>query len=77
VKGIARMINKLGEGKEVDDVALFTGPCELRRMGKRIIWRSERLAWLESQRHQLLRHPAHELKTPLGSIREGTGLLAG
>ncbi|PLL41807.1 two-component sensor histidine kinase, partial [Klebsiella pneumoniae] len=45
-------------------------------VGKRIIWLSERLAWLESQRHQFLRHLSHELKTPLASMREGTELLA-
>ncbi|HEE1345761.1 TPA: HAMP domain-containing histidine kinase [Klebsiella pneumoniae] len=61
-------------------VLLFTrmiiGPRELRSVGKRIIWLSERLAWLESQRHQFLRHLSHELKTPLASMREGTELLA-
>ena len=76
VKGIERMINRLGEGKSLDDAALFTGPRELRSVGKRIIWLSERLAWLESQRHQFLRHLSHELKTPLASMREGTELLA-
>ncbi len=76
VKGIERMINRLGEGKSLDDAALFTGPRELRSVGKRIIWLSERLAWLESQRHQFLRHLSHELKTPLTSMREGTELLA-
>ncbi len=62
VKGIERMINQLGAGKSLDDAALFTGPRELRSVGKRIIWLSERLAWLESQRHQFLRHLSHELK---------------
>ena len=76
VKGIEKMINRLGEGKSLDDAALFTGPRELRSVGKRIIWLSERLAWLESQRHQFLRHLSHELKTPLASMREGTELLA-
>lgn len=76
VKGIERMINQLGAGKSLDDAALFTGPRELRSVGKRIIWLSERLAWLESQRHQFLRHLSHELKTPLASMREGTELLA-
>ena len=61
VKGIERMINRLGEG---------------RSLGQRIIWLSERLSWLESQRHQFLRHLSHELKTPLASMREGTELLA-
>jgi two-component system sensor histidine kinase GlrK len=48
----------------------------LRYVGERIIWLSERLSWLESQRHQFLRHISHELKTPLASMREGTELLA-
>ena len=69
VKGIERMINQLGAGKSLDDAALFTGPRELRSVGKRIIWLSERLAWLESQRHQFLRHLSHELKTPLTSMK--------
>ncbi|MCR3954152.1 histidine kinase dimerization/phospho-acceptor domain-containing protein, partial [Aeromonas hydrophila] len=54
----------------------FSGPSELRSVGQRILWLSERLSWLESQRHQFLRHLSHELKTPLASMREGTELLA-
>ena len=64
-------------------VLLFTrmiiGPVkgiQRRSVGQRIILLSERLAWLESQRHQFLRHISHELKTPLASMREGTELLA-
>ena len=76
VKGIQRMINRLGEGKSLGDTVVFKGPRELRSVGQRIIWLSERLAWLESQRHQFLRHISHELKTPLASMREGTELLA-
>ena len=76
VKGIERMINRLGEGRSLGDSVLLTGPRELRSVGQRIIWLSERLSWLESQRHQFLRHLSHELKTPLASMREGTELLA-
>lgn len=76
VKGIERMINRLGEGKSIGSAVMFTGPRELRSVGQRIIWLSERLSWLESQRHQFLRHLSHELKTPLASMREGTELLA-
>lgn len=76
VKGLERMINRLGEGRALSNQAVFSGPRELRSVGQRIIWLSERLAWLESQRHQFLRHLSHELKTPLASMREGTELLA-
>ncbi|MCT7423397.1 two-component sensor histidine kinase, partial [Escherichia coli] len=51
VKGIQRMINRLGEGKSLGDTVAFKGPRELRSVGQRIIWLSERLSWLESQRH--------------------------
>lgn len=76
VKGLERMINRLGEGRALSNQVVFSGPRELRSVGQRIIWLSERLAWLESQRHQFLRHLSHELKTPLASMREGTELLA-
>ena len=76
VKGIESMINRLGEGETLKEGVTFRGPRELRSVGQRIVWLSERLSWLESQRHQFLRHLSHELKTPLASMREGTELLA-
>lgn len=76
VKRIERMINRLGEGRELGNSVTFRGPRELRSLGQRIVWLSERLQWLESQRHEFLRHLSHELKTPLASLREGTELLA-
>ncbi|MBJ3815696.1 HAMP domain-containing histidine kinase [Shimwellia pseudoproteus] len=75
VKAIESMINRLGEGESLGLDMHFKGPRELRSVGKRIIWLGERLAWLEAQRHQFLRHISHELKTPLASMREGTELL--
>ncbi|SFU26902.1 sensor histidine kinase [Xenorhabdus koppenhoeferi] len=75
VKRIERMINRLGEGQSLE-IESFKGPRELRSLAQRIIWLSERLSWLESQRHEFLRHISHELKTPLASMREGTELLA-
>lgn len=76
VKAVERMINRLGEGRPLGHSLAFKGPREIRSLGQRIIWLSERLAWLESQRHEFLRHISHELKTPLASMREGTELLA-
>lgn len=75
VKGVERMINRLGEGRAPGSAAKFRGPREIRALAKRINWLSERLAWFESQRHEFLRHISHELKTPLASMREGTELL--
>ncbi|AXF74974.1 HAMP domain-containing histidine kinase [Erwinia tracheiphila] len=76
VKAVERMVNRLGEGRSLSHNLAFIGPRELRSLGQRILWLSERLAWLESQRHEFLRHISHELKTPLASMREGTALLA-
>ena len=61
VKNIERMINRLGEGRSLGNSVSFSGPSELRSVGQRILWLSERLSWLESQRHQFLRHLSHEL----------------
>ncbi|OON37593.1 two-component sensor histidine kinase [Izhakiella australiensis] len=76
VKGVERMINRLGEGRAPGQSIAFRGPREIQSLAQRIIWLSERLSWLESQRHEFLRHISHELKTPLASMREGTELLA-
>ncbi|UPT55120.1 sensor histidine kinase [Dickeya zeae] len=76
VKGVERMINRLGEGRPLGQLVNFRGPTEIRSLAQRIIWLSERLSWLEAQRHEFLRHLSHELKTPLASLREGAALLA-
>lgn len=76
VKDLKQMIHRLGEGGEIDISAEFRGPDEIRSLGQRVVWLSERLSWLEAQRHEFLRHLSHELKTPLASLREGSALLA-
>lgn len=76
VKSVKHMINQLGEGRSPGSHVTFSGPREIRSLGQRILWLSKRLAWLEAQRHEFLRHISHELKTPLASMREGTALLA-
>ncbi len=76
VKVLEKMINRLGEGKSLNRGESFRGPREIQSLAQRIMWLNERLSWLESQRHEFLRHISHELKTPLASLREGTELLA-
>ena len=51
-------------------------PFELIGVEKDLHWLSERLQQLEHIRTALLRHAAHELKTPLASIKEGCSLLS-
>jgi two-component system sensor histidine kinase GlrK len=51
-------------------------PTELIAVEKDLHWLGERLSQLENIRTALLRHAAHELKTPLASIKEGCSLLS-
>lgn len=51
-------------------------PKELIDVEKDLHWLYERLQQLEHIRTALLRHAAHELKTPLASIKEGCSLLS-
>lgn len=51
-------------------------PKELLVVEQDLHWLSDRLAQLEHIRKALLRHAAHELKTPLASIKEGCSLLS-
>lgn len=76
VKRVENMINRLGEGQALAADTSLSGPREIQSLAQRIIWLNERLAWLESQRHEFLRHISHELKTPLASLCEGAELLA-
>lgn len=51
-------------------------PRELIGVEQDLHWLAERLEQLEHIRTALLRHAAHELKTPLASIKEGCSLLS-
>ncbi|MCM5705338.1 sensor histidine kinase [Larsenimonas salina] len=76
IKQLETRILGIGSGDRQAEPVRLQGPSELVNLGERLTWLSTRLEELEAQKQQFLRHMSHELKTPLASIREGTGLLA-
>lgn len=75
VKYVENMILRLGKGEPLTEAKPIQGPTEIAQLARRILWLSQRLRELESQRHDVLRNISHDLKTPLVSIREGVALL--
>lgn len=75
LRQIALAIQRLGEGR-LDPAPSVIGPRDLVDLGGQLDWLRRRLADLEAQKTQLLRHVSHELKTPLASMKEGVDLLA-
>lgn len=75
IQRLDRMIRSLGQPGATPDHNGIQGPRELNELGERLTWLSGRLQQLEALRLALLRHAAHELKTPLASIKEGCSLL--
>jgi two-component system sensor histidine kinase GlrK len=51
------------------------GPRELVAVERDLHWLNDRIQQLEKVRTALLRHAAHELKTPMASIKEGCEIL--
>lgn len=74
VRQIDRAIALMGKGKLSLPVRV-DGPRNLAYLGERLDWLRLRLLKLEEQKMQFFRHVSHELKTPLASIKEGSGLL--
>ncbi|MDQ4146329.1 MAG: HAMP domain-containing histidine kinase [Pseudomonadota bacterium] len=74
IRQLDAAINRLGDGKFEQPLAV-RGPRDLEYLGERLDWLRRRLAELEQQKQKFLRTVSHELKTPLASLREGSGLL--
>lgn len=71
---IFRAIHNLGAHK-LDEHFAIGGPEEIRQLGKQLDWLRERLQAIEHDKNRFLRQIAHELKTPLASVRLGAELL--
>ncbi|WP_428242614.1 sensor histidine kinase [Gynuella sp.] len=78
VKLLEEKIKLIGAGENAhhDKSEKFVGPEEFQLIYERLNWLSARLEQLESLRQAFLRHAAHELKTPLSSIKEGCSILS-
>lgn len=71
---MARGASDLGHGRYEQPI-IIKYPREMERLGEKLDWLRQRLAQLEADKAQFLRHVSHELKNPLATIREGVDLL--
>ncbi|MES1926076.1 HAMP domain-containing sensor histidine kinase [Salinisphaera sp. T31B1] len=75
LRQIADAVTRLGDGDFERRIRVVAPAAELDTLGARLDWMRRRLATLENEKQQFIRHMSHELKTPLASIREGSELL--
>lgn len=75
VSRLERIINAISKQEDTLPAISTSGPKELILLEQNLHRLAGRLIQLENLRHALLRHAAHELKTPLASIKEGCSLL--
>jgi len=75
LRQISSAVTRLGDGDFSQQIKVFAPTAELDALGARLDWMRRRLATLENEKQQFIRHMSHELKTPLASIREGAELL--
>ncbi len=76
VQKLENMIRELADKKHQLSAVSTSGPSELIELEHKLHHLAKRLKQLESLRKAMLRHAAHELKTPLASIKEGCSLLS-
>lgn len=74
VSQMDKSIDRLGEGDFATPI-IVSGPKDLEAIGRKLDWLRKRLMVLDREKLKMLAHISHELKTPLSSIKEGTGLL--
>ena len=76
VQKLENMIRELADKKHQLSPVSSSGPSELIELEHKLHHLAKRLNQLESLRKAMLSHAAHELKTPLASIKEGCSLLS-
>jgi len=76
VRKLEIIINELADKQHKLSAVSSSGPSELIELEQKLHFLAKRLNQLENLRKAMLRHAAHELKTPLASIKEGCLLLS-
>jgi two-component system sensor histidine kinase GlrK len=74
IRQIDKGIEHLGDGDFQTPIAV-SGPRDMENLGNKLDWLRKRLAELDREKVKLIAHISHDLKTPLASIKEGSGLL--
>jgi two-component system sensor histidine kinase GlrK len=74
IKQINQGIDRLGRG-DFSTPVFISGPKDLETLGEKINWLRKRLFNLERDKTKFIAHISHDLKTPLASIMEGSGIL--
>lgn len=75
VRELGRGIRQLGQHGFKQPIHI-SGPLDLAELGQQLDWLRRRLDELEQEKNRFLSNMSHELKTPLGNLREGAELLA-
>ena len=74
IKLLERSIGYISSG-DLDKRIEVSGPADIESLGEQLNFLRRKLIKLEEDQQTFLQQVSHELKTPLASINEGTGLL--
>ncbi len=74
IKHIGQAIREIGKGS-FDQPVKIHGPKDLQNLGKHLEWLRLRLNYLENEKQAFIKNISHELKTPLATLKEGSGIL--
>ncbi len=74
IQNIGHAIQEIGKG-EFDQPIKIHGPKDLKDLGKHLEWLRNRLNQLENDKQNFIKNISHELKTPLATLKEGSGIL--
>jgi len=74
IQHIGEAIREIGKG-DFDQPINIDGPKDLNDLGKHLEWLRSRLNQLENNKKNFIKNISHELKTPLATLKEGSGIL--